>query len=107
MDIDNILARLLDRSEEQIASLAQLTAKTEQIVTRLDTLNGNVAKHREWIGIKDPQITTLQTDMKAAQESSRMSNQTMLKIAAIASVTVLAITKVEGPVLSALMSLIK
>ena len=93
MTNESILERLLDRSDETLKELASLCAVTKGINDRLDKLNGSVAKHEE--------------QLKALKEGSQVSNQTTLKIAAMVTGAVLAITHAEGPVLNAVLAILK
>jgi hypothetical protein len=107
MTESTILERLLDRAEETIKDLASLKTQNQQIVDHLSKLNGSVAKHQEWIATNGQAVRALEEDLKSLKTCNQVSNQTMLKIAALAAGVALAISHAEGPLLATVVELLK
>jgi hypothetical protein len=104
-------------SEELVQVREQVTA----IVGRLDKINGSVGRHEDsigqlkvWTATKDQscqshlcEIAGLSKNLREHQEESQLSNQTVLKIAVIAAVTVMTVFQVGGPIVEKLIGLVK
>ena len=104
-----------------IESLTQLKGDVRGIQDHLARLNGSVARHEADLNqqkiveagrtLKTEEMAKSIAENKTAIEEhkkeSEISNATMLKIAAIASATVLAITKAGGPVLELVLKMLR
>lgn len=107
MTESTILERLLDRADETLKDLTALKTQNQQIVDHLAKLNGQTARNSEWIATNSQTLKAHDEEIKALKTSSQMSNQTMLKLGALCAAVTLAISQVEGPVLGAILALLK
>lgn len=120
-DSINITERLLDRVDRMSEDIAHVKEQAVAIVQRLDKMNGSVGRHelaiqnaQTWMMTKDQHCVgqkCAQDEVKRAlerlQDETRLSNQTIVKVALIVSATVMAIAKVGGPVLDQVLGMLK
>jgi lipopolysaccharide biosynthesis regulator YciM len=117
----NLLERLLDRAEKMSEELVQVREQATAIQARLDKINGSVGRHdttinelRVWTATKDQscsvhlrEIADLAKALKEHQDENQISNQTVLKIAVLAAITVMTVFQVGGPLVEKLVGLVK
>jgi hypothetical protein len=117
----NLLEHLLDRIEKIPEEHVQMPDQVLAIVTRLEKVNGPTGNHEQklselkvWSAIKEAacqahhcELGELGKSLKAHEEQTQVTNQTVLKIAVLAAITVMTVFQVGGPLVEKLAGLVK
>ena len=115
------LDRLLDNVDEIKTGMTELRVQVDGISQRLDKINGSVQRHeqslnevKQWIAVKETtckshliKTSHIVAAIETHRTESKFDNATVIKVAGIVSLTVLAVAKASGPIVDGIMGIIK